>query len=230
MNADLLGGRVLLLLLFFISVTDISAQRLPDLIPYRKGNLWGYCDSTKRMVIEPRFERAFFFKNGVAIVRSQGEKFWLNTDASLSNFCSGGDEYREFIGPDGAQLLSEADTMHYFGEWIPSLIRKDSCIDHDDVGEIQICWHGLTNSKGRLILSTSYDQIGNFFDGRSVICLQGKYGFIDTEGNTIRAPVYDLLCFPWHFVNGFIFAERIEGSTFKMLGYIDKYGTEYWED
>src|ERR1051325_7442430 len=45
-----------------------SSQRLPSLIPYRKGNLWGYCDSTEKMVIEPRFKSAELFSDGLAYV------------------------------------------------------------------------------------------------------------------------------------------------------------------
>lgn len=43
--------------------------RLPDLIPYRKGNLWGYADSTKRIIIEPKYAWVSFYRSGYAVVR-----------------------------------------------------------------------------------------------------------------------------------------------------------------
>ncbi|HYG14598.1 MAG TPA: hypothetical protein VEC12_02525 [Bacteroidia bacterium] len=35
--------------------------QLPSLIPYRKGDLWGYCDSNKVVKIEPKFKYAGWF-------------------------------------------------------------------------------------------------------------------------------------------------------------------------
>lgn len=43
----------------FSQVTEIS--NLPDLIPYRKGNKWGFCDRNKKMVIPADFEEANLF-------------------------------------------------------------------------------------------------------------------------------------------------------------------------
>jgi hypothetical protein len=42
-------------------VIELSIAQLPDLIPYRKGNLWGYCDSNKVVKIEPKFTNVGWF-------------------------------------------------------------------------------------------------------------------------------------------------------------------------
>ena len=48
-----------------------SSAQLPDLIPYRKGDLWGYCDSNKVVKIAPRFKYAGWFNElGQAIVHN----------------------------------------------------------------------------------------------------------------------------------------------------------------
>lgn len=41
------------------------------LIPYRKGNLWGYADTTGKVLIEPQFLKPVFFKEGLAIVGTE---------------------------------------------------------------------------------------------------------------------------------------------------------------
>jgi hypothetical protein len=33
-----------------------EAQKLPDLIPFRSGKLWGYCDSNKKVIIKPAYK------------------------------------------------------------------------------------------------------------------------------------------------------------------------------
>jgi hypothetical protein len=38
------------------------------LIPYRCGELWGYCTPNKKIVIEPKYERAGWFSDGLALV------------------------------------------------------------------------------------------------------------------------------------------------------------------
>ncbi len=56
------------ILFVWLSLSMAAEARLPDLIPYRKGNLWGYCDSTKRILIEPQWDGVGWFKHDRAIV------------------------------------------------------------------------------------------------------------------------------------------------------------------
>lgn len=39
-----------------VSAVQCFAQKLPNLIPYREGKLWGYCDSNKKVIIKPKYE------------------------------------------------------------------------------------------------------------------------------------------------------------------------------
>jgi hypothetical protein len=64
--------RQVLLFLFLGLVLHVEA-RLPDLIPYRKGNLWGYCDSAKKIVIEPQWHQAGLFEGGKAAIMLNGK-------------------------------------------------------------------------------------------------------------------------------------------------------------
>lgn len=50
--------------LIFLSQTLFSQ----DLIPYRYGELWGYCTPSKKVVIPPQFEKAELFSDGLAAV------------------------------------------------------------------------------------------------------------------------------------------------------------------
>lgn len=65
------------LIFSLLGLTSCLAEaRLPDLIPYRKGNLWGYCDSTKKIVIKPQWEFTTPFQGNTAVVKLNG-KFGL---------------------------------------------------------------------------------------------------------------------------------------------------------
>lgn len=64
--------RLLTFIFVFIILPESLSARLPDLIPYRKGKLWGYCDSTKKIVIEPQWEQAGLFNHGRAGIMVHG--------------------------------------------------------------------------------------------------------------------------------------------------------------
>jgi hypothetical protein len=56
--------KYLVFILLLISSLAVHAQKScypPDLIPFRKGNLWGYCDTAKKVVIKAQFEKALPF-------------------------------------------------------------------------------------------------------------------------------------------------------------------------
>jgi|GEM_PF-2871938 len=64
----------LLLILFLLFSITAEAQRRPSLIPYRKGKLWGYADTMKKIVIAPKYDRCFPFVNGKAICEQLDDK------------------------------------------------------------------------------------------------------------------------------------------------------------
>lgn len=69
-----------LLLAFFISLSISSFAQRPDLsmIPYRKGDLWGYATPEKRIIIKPAYEETNFFYEGFASVRKGTKYGYLN--------------------------------------------------------------------------------------------------------------------------------------------------------
>lgn len=58
----------LLLLVFLLNLKISFSQALPDLIPYREGKKWGYCDSTGKVIIMPSYDAAHLFNGQFAIV------------------------------------------------------------------------------------------------------------------------------------------------------------------
>src|ERR1044072_2193315 len=68
-----------ILIYFCLAFTTMLEARLPNLIPYRKGNLWGYCDSTKKMILEPQWEDCSFFYQGRASVLLNGKWGIINS-------------------------------------------------------------------------------------------------------------------------------------------------------
>jgi hypothetical protein len=67
--------RLLLLLLSLLAAGPTSAQRL---IPYRRGLLWGYADSTRHVVIAPQYQYVEPFKGGLGKVWRAGKCGYVN--------------------------------------------------------------------------------------------------------------------------------------------------------
>jgi WG containing repeat len=55
---------ILSVILLLINCIAYS-QKLPILIPYREGKLWGYCDSNKKVIIKPKYNLTIADKNAI---------------------------------------------------------------------------------------------------------------------------------------------------------------------
>ncbi|MCX7696935.1 MAG: WG repeat-containing protein, partial [Bacteroidales bacterium] len=60
---------------FLAQTVFLKAQTndLPDLIPYRKGYKWGFCDKNKKIVIECKYDMVSSFSEGLALVQLNGK-------------------------------------------------------------------------------------------------------------------------------------------------------------
>ena len=54
-----------------------------SLIPYRKGDLWGYADADKKIIIAPAYAEADFFSEGFAVVKKGGKYGYINKAGKL---------------------------------------------------------------------------------------------------------------------------------------------------
>jgi len=50
-----------------------SYQQNQELIPYRKGDKWGFCTPDKKTVITPKYDGAWTFSEGFARVKLNGK-------------------------------------------------------------------------------------------------------------------------------------------------------------
>jgi len=69
-----------LLFILFLAFTIPAFAQEPDmsLIPYRQGDLWGYANASKTIIIKPEYEDADFFFEGFAAVKKNGKYGYIN--------------------------------------------------------------------------------------------------------------------------------------------------------
>ena len=58
----------MLLAIILISLNSIAQTIDYSLIPYRKGDKWGYADPQRNIVITPKYNEAQWFSEGLAAV------------------------------------------------------------------------------------------------------------------------------------------------------------------
>jgi len=157
--------RLFILITIFYQCQFLFAQKQDQLIPYRSGDKWGYCNSKKEIIIKPVYERLTPFSNGVAQV-------YIKREWALIN------DSNKILVPFAQQRLAE--------------VKKDVFIKafKKDTGYVV----GLINTENKTLLPFEYDYIRPV-NGVLELKKQGKYGVETYEGIVLIQPVYDNITF-----------------------------------
>ncbi len=123
---------------------------------------WGYIDTEGTVIIDYIYDKADFFKEGLAAVSSDGKWGFINPDGIFIikpqyDFCSG---FKEGLSK---VVITEGNT------------RKT----------------GFINKEGETFFRSFLNgNAGNFSEGLAVFEKDGLYGYIDTNGNICINPQY----------------------------------------
>ena len=189
----------------------VEAQKL---YPMRNYNKWGYINSEGKWIIPPKYEMALNFSDGVALVKDtyQGGEVWdiINEKGQKviqSEFYGYGVflklyDYRITIQP--SKKFSEG--------LIPVTVE---ILDPNYKGPAV---SGFLNKNGELELYGYYDKVFNFRDGFASVIKNGKYGFINKDGEWVIKPTFAM---SGSFSNGL--APALDEKT-RLWGYINKQG------
>lgn len=124
-------------------------------------NKWGFIDKKGNIVIEPQWDEAQSFSNGLAAISLNGKYGYINTSGQL------------IITPTWEYVSK-------FNESGTAFVIQD--MDNPEVGFI--------NTKGEYTATTQYTACRGYGENLLTVCQNGKWGFIDVNGNTIIEPQY----------------------------------------
>ncbi|MCX6187389.1 MAG: WG repeat-containing protein [Bacteroidetes bacterium] len=118
----------LFLIFFQILTFGIQAQKLPDFIPFRQGELWGYSDSNKYILITPQYYNASLFHGNCAIVDDSASTYLINKQNI--KICRINGEFNYFIDDEKKQIVFYKQMNPPCGNFvlnnnIPSIIVYD---------------------------------------------------------------------------------------------------------
>lgn len=169
-----------------------AGQQRKSLYPFTPdGRKWGYVDQSGKVIIEPQFEAALPFSEGLAAVKEKGKYGYIDFAGSMKiapqferakSFSEGiapvlnGDSW-VFLAKDGRIVL---EGYKEAGPFVENLAPVK-------IGEK----YGYINRLGKQVIEPRFDESYAFKDGLAPISVHGKYGFVDTTGKLVVSPSFD---------------------------------------
>ena len=131
------------------------------LIPFRKKDKWGFCNTKKQIVIEPQYDIVEPFSDGLAVVVLFGLDWKWG-----------------FIDKSGKQVIPlKYGMVEPFSEGLAKVFLDWS--------------FGYIDETGEEVTPLKYDMVYLFSEGLAIVQLDGKYGFIDKTGEEVTPLKYD---------------------------------------
>jgi hypothetical protein len=198
-----LSGIITIALVSVLLVScGLGGGRAISLIPVENGDEFQYIDKDGKIVINPQFSEASVFRNGIALVRTTGDKAswgFINEEGKYSIQPS----YKEatvfsedlawVVSENGAPTainttgevkitLQDAETVRIFQEGLAAFsVTEDS----------KVKW-GFVDKDGKVAISPQFASAGNFADGKCAVQNEeGKWGYIDSEGKIVISYQFD---------------------------------------
>jgi DNA polymerase-3 subunit epsilon len=146
----------------FLELPEKQNHSLPQLIPYRKDKLWGFCNEYKRIIVDCTFSEALPFCEKLARVMKKGKYGFINESGKTVVSC----KY------DWASNFNEGFSRIHTGG-----IRMYQGWEHEK--------YGFINKSGKEVIQCEYDDALSFSDGLAAVRKNGKWGFINYKGQEV---------------------------------------------
>ena len=187
---------MIILPLLLASCSYFKSSKEIELIPYAQKEKYGYFDLEGKIVINPQFGYATAFREGIALVKTTGEKGkWGFIDKSgkfvINATYKDATVFQEGVAwvvtDNGAPsaidhkgeikfVLKEAENVRLFSEDLAAFSKVDSTAT---------IW-GFVDKFGKQVINPQFDEGGDFHDGK---CAgknkEGKWGYIDKSGKIV---------------------------------------------
>ncbi len=213
-----------------------SASSSPALLPVLQDGRWGYIDTTGAIAVAPRFNRAFRFSEGLALVEADSGFGFIRGDGSFAVSPQFEDAWHftgesALVQAEGAWHLvnRQGRVLEDRGDVTTDpnfTLRSGALVDEDyQPRPLQLIHtggrYGYRSSDGDVVIDPTFQNAWYFSDGLARVMIDSLWGYIDQDGEIAIEPRYDLA---WDFRNGLALV-MIDGK----YGYIDRAGEFVWQ-
>lgn len=172
---------------------------------------YGYVDERGHWVIQPRFDNAYSFSEGLAAVKTNGKWGFIDKrgnfaiqprfeDAAWRKFSEGLAPVKTngkwgFIDKQGNFAIQPRfEDAHSFFEGL-ALVKTNGK-------------YGFIDKRGNFAIQPRFEDAYSFHKGLVQVKINDKWGFIDKRGNWVFEPIYESIV---TFDNGKVWAKSIKG-------------------
>ncbi len=216
----------ILTLMFMLAVVApagvLAQETYPE--PFQKGNKWGYKDSDDNEVIEPKYDDAKAFSEGLARVKSGGKWGYIDpkgkvviaikfddvadfSDGVAGAFTGGSGGYIDKTGKQVISLpLSDAYWYNFSEGMAPVRLKKND-------------QYGFIDKSGKVAITPRFDEAFRFSQGRAAVRVKKDWGYIDKTGKWAVPARYDKA---YNFESVGLAPVQLKGKW----GFVDKNGRE----
>lgn len=167
------------------------------LFPVKIGDEYQYIDKEGKIIINPQFSEASVFRNGIALVRTTGDKpKWGYIDETGHYIINAQYKNATIFSEDLAWVVSEDESPNAInkeGKIIFSLqsaeevrIFKGGFAAYRIMGKDGKNMWGFVNRNGAVIINPQFEKVGYFEDGLCPVSNgSDKWGYIDESGKIV---------------------------------------------
>ncbi|MBN2017170.1 MAG: WG repeat-containing protein [Candidatus Cloacimonetes bacterium] len=217
------------LMILLSIISTFSFANTPQLIPFRYGDKWGYCDQDKNVFIPCTYDEAFPFQDGVARVREDfkgyglieihGNKLVPCSYKYIFDFSDGVAKVCDYNNKCGLIDIAGKPLTEMKYDYINEF--------HEGFAKVELNnKYGFIDLSGHEITPLIYKNANDFHENLAAVKDTNRlYGFIDKTGKEIIPFKY---CMVKDLNNGLApFAkEDTNHPTGGYEGYLDEYGNE----
>lgn len=200
---------------------DFEEERLLIIVGSIPGGKWGFIDTTGKNVIEPQYENASYYSEGLAPVSVEGLWGYINKSGTMviqPKFKSAG-KFREVLAPVKIGNYGYIDKT---GDLVIKDIYEEAGSFREGLAAVKVKgkW-GYISGNGKIIIQPAYSEVNDFSEGMVAVRIQDQWGYIDKSGRLVMQPQFETA---YDFKNGL--AKVTRGNK---TGYINKSGNYVWK-
>jgi len=197
-----------------------------NLIPFRKGDKFGFSDENKKLIIEPKYDLACFFNEGLAAVVVNKKIGFIDKEGNevIPPKYERGD-VRTLFFIEGLALVKINGKYGFIDKSDKEVTRRrydDAQPFKEGFAKVYLDGnYGFIDKTGTEITRLKYDYVEPFSEGMAIVKFRNKYGFIDRTGKEV---------IPLKYESAGGFSDGLSSVSFGFMGqqhaYIDRSDNE----